>query len=303
MSSQRSVGFVGLGNMGSSMSSHLLKKGNKVVVYDVNPNAMAALAKEGAETASSPADLAGRCQYVMTMVPTGKEVMHVYAGKDGILSNVKPGTYLMDSSTIDPNTSREVHKLATEKGAIFMDTPVSGAVPAAKAATLTFMCGGKASDVEKIKDVLLCMGKNVVHTGDIGTGSIAKICNNMQLAISMIGTSEALNLAQNMGLDPKLMTQILNISSGRTWVSEIYHPVPGIMENVPASNEYKNGFLTQLITKDLGLAQSIAHQSQSPIPLGSTAHMVYRMMLNNGYFNKDFSVVYQFLKDKDNKKN
>jgi 3-hydroxyisobutyrate dehydrogenase len=181
-------------------------------------------------------------------------------------------------------------------------------VPAAKAASLTFMVGGKEKELEAIKDLLLCMGKNVVHCGDVGSGVTAKICNNMMLAISMIGTSETLNLGKRLGLDPKLLTKILNISSGRTWSSEVYNPVPGVGDNLnlPANNDYEGGFMTHLIAKDLGLAQSAATRSNSPTPLGTLSHQIYRLMLNNGYSTKDFSSVYKFIQqneDKDKFKN
>ncbi len=302
------VGFIGLGNMGSNMAHNLLKSGHRLVVYDVYPEAMTALVDKGALIAQNPAEVAQRCDRIITMLPSSPHVMQVYSGKNGILSTAKTGNLLIDSSTIDPQTSQEVAKLAQEKGAVFLDAPVSGAVPAAKAASLTFMVGGKEKELEAIKDLLLCMGKNVVHCGDVGSGVTAKICNNMMLAISMIGTSETLNLGKRLGLDPKLLTKILNISSGRTWSSEVYNPVPGVGDNLnlPANNDYEGGFMTHLIAKDLGLAQSAATRSNSPTPLGTLSHQIYRLMLNNGYSTKDFSSVYKFIQqneDKDKFKN
>ena len=294
-----SVGFIGLGNMGSNMAQNLLSKGHRLIVYDVYPEAMTALADKGAIIARSPADLAAKCDRIVTMLPTSAHVIQVYSGENGVLSQVKTGTLLMDSSTIDPQTSRRVSQLAQQKGAVFVDAPVSGAVPAAREATLTFMVGGNATEVDAIRDLLLCMGKNVVHCGPVGSGVSAKICNNMMLAIAMIGTSETLNLAQKLGLDPKLMTQILNISSGRSWSSEVYNPVPGVGKSegkiLPADNDYNGGFMTSLITKDLGLAQSAATGANCPTPLGTLSHQIYRLMLNNGYSSKDFSSVYKFL--------
>ena len=297
------VGFIGLGNMGQNMANNLLKAGHRLIVYDVYPEAMTALADGGALIAQSPADLAQRCDRILTMLPTSGHVLQVYTGDNGILSKVKTGSLLIDSSTIDPQTSVQVSQLAQEKGAVFLDAPVSGAVPAAKSASLTFMVGGNAQEVEAIKDILLCMGKNVIHCGPVGSGEAAKICNNMMLAISMVGTSETLNLANRLGLDPKLMTQILNISSGRSWVSELYNPVPGVGQGLPADINYDGGFITQLMTKDLGLAQSAATRVNSPTPLGVLVHQIYRLMLNNGYSSKDFSSVYRFLQETDQKSN
>ncbi|CAG2106285.1 unnamed protein product [Medioppia subpectinata] len=300
--SQTSVGFIGLGNMGSNMAQHLINKGHQLVVYDVFPEAMTAMADKGAVIAQSPADLAHRCDRIISMLPTCAHVKQVYCGDNGVLSKVKSGTLLIDSSTIDPQTSQEVCKASQSKGAVFMDAPVSGAVPAARAATLTFMVGGNASEVEAIRELLLCMGKNVIHCGAVGSGAAAKICNNMMLAISMIGTSETLNLAKRLGLDPKLMTQILNVSSGRSWSSEVYNPVPGIGENLPAGNDYNGGFMTRLITKDLGLAQTAATRANAPTPLGTLSHQLFRLMLNNGYSSKDFSSVYKFIQEFDDKR-
>ncbi|XP_054162660.1 3-hydroxyisobutyrate dehydrogenase, mitochondrial-like [Oppia nitens] len=299
--SQSSVGFIGLGNMGSNMAQNLLNKGHRLVVYDVYPEAMAALADKGALIAHSPADVANKCDRIISMLPTCAHVRQVYCGDNGVLSQVKTGTLLIDSSTIDPQTSQQMASEAQTKGAVFLDAPVSGAVPAARAATLTFMVGGNAIEVEAIKDLLLSMGKNVFHCGPVGTGAVAKICNNMMLAISMIGLSETLNLAKNLGLEPQLMTKILNVSSGRSWSSEVYNPVPGLGQNLPAGNEYKGGFMTQLITKDLGLAQSSATRVNSPTPLGTLSHQIYRLMKNNGYSDKDFSSVYKFFQDFDQK--
>lgn len=298
------VGFIGLGNMGANMADHLQKAGHELVVYDSNSDAMKSFVRFGATAASSPADLASKVDRVMTMVPTPKHVLEVYLGPNGVVSGgkAKAGTILIDSSTIDPQTSQQVAEEAVKAGLDFVDAPVSGAVPAARAATLTFMVGGKKESVDAIRELLLAMGKNVIHTGAVGTGVTAKLCNNMMLAISMIGTSETLNLGARLGLDPQMLTQILNISSGRTWVSEGYNPVPGVGdEKLPANHQYKGGFGTSLIAKDLNLAQSIAVQSQSPTPMGALASQLYRMMLNNGLGDKDFSYTYQFFKNQGDK--
>ena len=168
---------------------------------------------------------------------------------------------------------------------------------AAKAGTLTFMVGGPEKEFLRAKPVLADMGKNIVHCGEVGTGQTAKICNNMLLAITMVGTAEAFNLGTRLGLDAKLLSGIINTSTGRSWSSEVYNPVPGLLENVPASNGYRGGFSTALIAKDLGLAQGSALRSNSAIPLGSMAHQIYRIMASKNYSQLDFSSVYQFLKE------
>lgn len=285
------------------MAEHIQKAGHQLVVFDINSDSMKSFVRFGAEPATNPADLATKVDRIITMVPTPNHVLEVYLGKDGIISGGKAqkGSILIDSSTIDPKTSMKVGEEASKNGLEFLDAPVSGAVPAARAATLTFMVGGKKKKVDEIRELLLTMGKNVIHTGPVGTGVIAKLCNNMMLAISASGTSEVLNLGERLGLDPKLLTQILNISSGRTWMSEIYNPVPGVGdEKLPANNSYKGGFSIALLAKDLNLAQSISVDSQSPTPMGALASQIYRIMANNGHGDKDFSYLYHFIKNNKN---
>ncbi|XP_077996575.1 3-hydroxyisobutyrate dehydrogenase, mitochondrial-like [Glandiceps talaboti] len=283
--------------MGNPMAQNLLKAGYKLVVYDVYPEAVTEVQDLGAQVAETPAEVAQRTDRIVTMLPSSPHVQTAYGGADGILSTVKGGTLLIDSSTIDPSVSKDMASKAEKKGATFMDAPVSGGVGAAKAATLTFMVGGKEEEFPAVQEILQCMGKNVVHCGPVGTGEAAKICNNMLLGISMIGTAETMNLGMRLGLDPKLLAKILNTSSGRCWSSEVYNPVPGVLEGVPSSNNYKGGFGTALMTKDLGLAQDASTATKSATPFGSLAHQLYRVMCNRGYGLKDFSVVLQFMKE------
>ena len=283
--------------MGSNMAAHLQKAGHNVTLYDPDTSMLEPLVKNGAQLATSPAELAANVERVITMVPTPKHVFDIYLGPNGVIANSKPDTILIDSSTVDPETSKKVFEEANKRGLEFVDAPVSGAVPAARAATLTFMVGGPSKTVDSSRDLLLCMGKNVIHCGPIGMGAAAKLCNNMMLAISMIGASETLQLGQSIGLDAKLLTQILNISSGRTWVSEGYNPIPGIGDDkLPANHNYDGGFKNGLIAKDLNLAQSMAVLHGSPTPMGALASQMYRLMVNNGLAEKDFSYIYQFMK-------
>lgn len=289
------VGFIGLGNMGAHMAKNLLKKGYPVVANDVSPTTLQNLVEAGASKASSPADVVSQAKAVVTMLPASAHVQEVYKGNDGIFSKIKPGTLLIDSSTIDPSVARDVAAEAVKKGALFVDAPVSGGVNAARDGILTFMVGGETEAFERAKDILSSMGKNVVHCGSAGNGQAAKVCNNMLLGISMIGTAETMNLGVKLGLDPKLLAKILNMSSGRCWSSEVYNPCPGVVEGIPASNDYKGGFGSVLMAKDLGLAQNAALSTFSPTPMGSLALQIYRLMCNAGYSTKDFASVYQFL--------
>ncbi|XP_076341870.1 LOW QUALITY PROTEIN: 3-hydroxyisobutyrate dehydrogenase, mitochondrial [Tachypleus tridentatus] len=297
MASQAPVGFIGLGNMGSHMARNLLDRGLSLVVYDVYPEVMTSLSDQGARIAQHPAEVAEKSDAIITMLPSNQHVQAVYTGENGIFKTVKPGTLLIDSSTIDPAVSVEMASLAERNGAVFLDAPVSGGVNAAKGATLTFMVGGKKSEFQPAKELLDFMGKNVIHCGDVGTGQAAKICNNMMLAVSMIGTAETMNLGIKLGLDPKLLAKIMNSSSGKSWSCEVYNPVPGVLENVPSSNNYEGGFGASLMLKDLGLSQAAASRSMTPTPMGSLAYQIYQMMVNHGYGSRDFSSVFMYIQN------
>lgn len=295
------IGFVGVGNMGSLMAGHLLDKGHHVTVYDVNKSAVNELVKKGAKSASHVAELGASCKRVFTMLPTPEIITATYTGPDGLLSKATSSTVLIDSSTIDPGTAQAVHKAASAKGVKFFDAPVAGAVPAARAGTLVFMVGGEEKEIKDLLvPYLMCMGTSVYACGPIGAGCVAKICNNMMLAISMLGLTEALLLGKNFGLDPKLVSAIINKGSGRCWSSEIYNPAPGILPTAPSSNDYNGGFKAALLYKDLGLAAKVAKEVSSPTPLGALTHEVYRMLLNadGAMKEKDFSVIYKFLSKK-----
>ncbi|KAJ7322439.1 hypothetical protein JRQ81_018726 [Phrynocephalus forsythii] len=300
MASKTAVGFVGLGNMGTPMAKNLVKHGYPVIAHDVFPEACKEFQELGTQVTDSPADVAEKADRIITMLPSNPNVIEVYTGPSGILKKVKKGSLLIDSSTIDPAVSKELAKEAEKMGAVFMDAPVSGGVGAARAGNLTFMVGGVEQEFDAAKELLTCMGSNVVYCGEVGTGQAAKICNNMLLAISMIGTAETMNLGIRLGLDPKLLAKILNMSSGRCWSSDTYNPVPGVMEGVPSGNNYQGGFGTTLMAKDLGLAQISATNTKTPVPLGSLAHQIYRIMCAKGYAQKDFSAVFQFLREEEN---
>ncbi|KAG7457458.1 hypothetical protein MATL_G00227390 [Megalops atlanticus] len=299
MASKTPVGFIGLGNMGTPMAQNLLKSGYPVIATDLFPESGKELQDLGAQILDSPADVADKADRIVTMLPSSPNVIEAYTGPHGILKKIKKGTLLIDSSTIDPSVAKEMAVASEKMGAVYMDAPVSGGVGAASLAKLTFMVGGVEQEFNAAKELLGCMGANVVYCGQVGTGQAAKICNNMLLAIGMIGTAETMNLGIRLGLDPALLTQILNMSSGRCWSSDSYNPVPGVMEGVPSANNYLGGFGTTLMAKDLGLAQSTATSTKTAIPLGSLAHQIYRLMCGRGYANKDFSSVFQFLREEE----
>jgi 3-hydroxyisobutyrate dehydrogenase len=291
------IAFIGLGNMGNPMCRNLLKHGHALKVYDVVPDLVKKLEKEGCEVATSAGECAKGVDVVVTMLPSSPHVRSVYLGEYGVLRSVKPGTPLIDSSTIDPLTSREIAMDAKAKGCALIDAPVSGGVGGAEAGTLTFMVGGETHDYEAAKPILQAMGKNVVHCGGIGNGQVAKICNNMMLAIEMIATSEGMTLAAKLGMDPKTFAAIVNTSSGRCWSSDTYNPYPGVLENVPASRGYTGGFGADLMLKDLTLVTDAAKSAKHPVLLGAVAQQVYQKHSNDGNGAKDFSsVILQYMK-------
>jgi len=191
--------------------------------------------------------------------------------------------------------ARTVAKKIKDLGAEIVDAPVSGGVGGAQNATLTFMVGGSSSAFTRAKTILQLMGKNIIHCGDSGNGQVTKVCNNLILGITMIGVSEAMNLGVKLGMDPKILAGVINTSSGRCWTSDTYNPVPGVLPNVPSSNDYKGGFAVDLMAKDLGLAISAANTIKEPLLLGGSAHQTYNLLSQKGYGGLDFSSIYKYL--------
>ena len=290
------VAFIGLGNMGGPMAVNLLKAGHTVTVFDLSQAACDQLQEAGAAVAASAADAAQGVDYVISMLPAGKHVEGVYLGDDGLLGQVDANATLLDCSTIDAATARKVGEAAAAAGIGFMDSPVSGGVAAAAAGTLAFMCGGDAGTFEKARLILQDMGKNIFHAGPAGAGQVAKGCNNMLLAIHMIGTCEALEMGARNGLDPSVLSQIMLASSGRNWSLEVYNPYPGVMDTAPASNDYKPGFMVDLMVKDLGLAMEIAQQSDFENPMGQLARELYSQHQAAGNGKLDFSGILEKLR-------
>lgn len=291
------IGFIGLGNMGSRMVTNLVRKGERVKVFDILPSAAKSL--PGVQICNNTSEVVENTSLVITMLPNGDIVEETLLGNNGILKHMKKNSFLLDSSTIAPKTAAQLHTKAKDYSINFLDAPVSGGVTGAEAGTLTFMIGGDKSLIPQFESVLLKMGKRVVHCGKPGAGQIAKLCNNAILAATMGVTAEALNLGIKMGLDPHVLTSIVNSSTGQSWTSSTYNPVPGILDKVPSSRGYADGFSCNLVAKDLGLVENTATECSVPVPLSAAIHQLYRTMIRNGYGNKDFSVVYEFLKGKD----
>ena len=282
MAAMKEIGFVGLGNMGGPMAANLAAAGYQLKVFDLMPEAVARVLQSPGASRITSVDSAQAAatdvDVFISMLPAGRHVASLYLGTDeqpGIMQSFAPGTLLIDSSTIDAQTSRQVAAAAAERGLPMLDAPVSGGTAGAEGGTLTFIVGGSEAALKQAREALEVMGANIFHAGDSGSGQVAKICNNMLLAVHMAGTAEALALGVKNGLDPAVLSQIMKESSGGNWSLNVYNPFPGVMEGVPASRGYSGGFLVDLMTKDLGLAVATAEQSESRIPLGSLAKQLY----------------------------
>ena len=286
------IAFIGLGNMGSPMALNLLKAGYAVCVFDLVQAAMDNLEQAGANPANSALEVIQDVDVVISMLPAGKHVESLYIAENGLVSHLKSGTLVIDSSTIDASTSQLVATKLAEKGIHCIDAPVSGGVSGAAAGTLTFIVGGKEQDYATALPILQTMGKNIFHAGDHGAGQIAKICNNMLLSVLMLGTCESLQMAIDNGLDPKVMSDIMLQSSGRNWTLELYNPCPDVMPNVPSSNDYQGGFMVDLMKKDLGLAMDTCIKSQSSTPMGALAQNLYSIHSMQGNGQLDFSSIF-----------
>lgn len=289
----KKIAFIGLGNMGGPMAANLIKKGYEVKGFDLSADALNHLKDVGGHVADSSLEAIAGADVVITMLPSGKHVSDLYS--DEFITHLKSDALLIDSSTIDAVTARAVADKVQLKGCSMIDAPVSGGTSGAQAGTLTFIVGGTQYDFEKAKPILECMGKNIFHAGESGAGQVAKMCNNMLLAVHMIGTSEAINLGVRQGLDPRVLSEIMKKSSGGNWSLEVYNPYPGVMENAPASKDYAGGFAVDLMAKDLGLALAAGLETKTATPLGSTALNLYRMWSDAGNGKIDFSSIIQFL--------
>jgi 3-hydroxyisobutyrate dehydrogenase len=296
------IGFIGLGNMGAPMAVNLAKAGHRVVGYDVNQPALQALASSGVQAAASAADAAHGADVVITMLPAGQHVRDVWLHQGGLIEAVRNGApLLIDCSTIDVASARAVAEAAQAAGLDMLDAPVSGGVGGATAATLTFMVGGSEAAFARGLPVLQAMGKNIVHAGGPGAGQAAKICNNMMLAINMIGVSEGFLLAQKLGLDWDKLHQIAGTSSGQSWALSNYCPAPGPVPAAPSNRDYAAGFTAALMLKDVKLSQAAADATGTPTPLGAHAASIYDAVVGAGEGGRDFSVVFRWLAEQQRK--
>ncbi|MCW7539766.1 3-hydroxyisobutyrate dehydrogenase [Aquabacterium sp. A7-Y] len=293
------IAFFGLGHMGGPMARRLLRDGHAVIGFDPSATAREAFAAAGGRCAPGPEDAAADAQMVISMLPAAAHVEALYlggAGEPGLLSLLDAETLVMDCSTTGPAAARRVALAAECLGLDWLDVPVSGGTAGAEAGTLTFMAGGTATALQRARPVLRAMGNNVFHAGEAGAGQTAKLCNNMLLGVLMAATAEALQLGVAHGLDPRVLSEIISRSSGRNWALETYNPWPGVMPGAPASREYRGGFASALMLKDLGLATEAALQSGSATPLGELARNLYALHNAGGRGEQDFSSILELLR-------
>ena len=287
------IAFIGLGNMGGPMAANLVRAGHKVVAFDLVAASRDQAKADGAAIAESSVASVKGADVVITMLPAGKHVLSVWSE---VIPAMVKGTLIIDCSTIDVESAKQAHALAAKGGMVSVDAPVSGGTGGAKGATLTFMCGGDEKSFAAAKPVLENMGKKIVHCGGAGAGQGVKICNNMVLAVSMIAVGEAFALAEKLGLSHQAVFDVVSTSSGQCWALTTYCPVPGPVPTSPANNDYKPGFATALMVKDLTLAQDAAKASGAATPLGKHAQELYKAFDTAGNGGVDFSGIIQHVR-------
>ena len=274
------IGWVGLGNMGRPMTANLVKAGHTVNGFDLVPEAVDAAAKNGVNPVNSIAEAVAGADIVFTMLPKGEHARTAYLEPDGVLANADQKTLLIDSSTIDFDSARLLHAEAAKAGFRLIDGPVSGGVTGAEAGTLTFMLGGADADVEEARPVIEAMAGNIFHAGGDAAGQAAKIVNNMMLSISLQGVVEGAVLADRFGLDPKVFHDIAKVSSGDSWPLRTWYPVPGVTTTAAANNEFKPGFATALMHKDVGLALAGAETQGVDLPAATLVHAQLQKLID-----------------------
>ena len=289
------IAFIGLGNMGGGMAANLVKAGHEVRAFDLSDAAVAKAVSAGCRAAKTLEAAVSGADVIVSMLPAGKHVRMVYGEAGGVFQFASKGALMIDCSTIDVNSARAVISTAIDRGFEMIDAPVSGGVAGAAASSLTFMCGGAADSFTRAKPFLEIMGKNVFHAGDAGNGQAAKICNNMLLGIHMIGTCEAFNLAEKLGLDAQTFYDISSTASGQNWSMTSYCPAPGPVAGAPSNYAYKAGFAAAMMLKDLRLAQAAATSAKAATPLGTQSEALYSLMEAANKDDLDFSAVMKLI--------
>ena len=287
----KKIGFIGLGNMGEPMAANLVKAGFDVIGFDLIEEAKKKAEQNGIQIAEDAVSASENVDALISMLPASEHVESLYLGEEGLLSKLDKTVLIIDSSTIAPDSAIKVANQAKDLELSMIDAPVSGGVVGAQESKLTFIVGGAENNVERARPLLEKMGSNIFHAGNNGAGQVAKVCNNMLLAIHMCGTAEAIALGVKNGLDASVLSEIMRKSSGGNWSLEVYNPYPGVMSSAPASRNYEGGFLNKLMAKDLGLAKEASESTNSETPMGNLARKLYQDLINQGYEDLDFSSI------------
>ena len=287
----KKIGFIGLGNMGEPMAANLVKAGFDVIGFDLIEEAKKKAEQNGIQIAEDAVSASENVDALISMLPASEHVESLYLGEEGLLSKLDKTVLIIDSSTIAPDSAIKVANQAKDLELSMIDAPVSGGVVGAQESKLTFIVGGAENNVERARPLLEKMGSNIFHAGGNGAGQVAKVCNNMLLAIHMCGTAEAIALGVKNGLDASVLSEIMRKSSGGNWSLEVYNPYPGVMSSAPASRNYEGGFLNKLMAKDLGLAKEASESTNSETPMGDLARKLYQDLINQGYEDLDFSSI------------
>tara|TARA_B100000401_G_scaffold341052_1_gene239341 strand:- start:114 stop:992 length:879 start_codon:yes stop_codon:yes gene_type:complete len=286
----KKIGFIGLGNMGLPMANNISKAGIEVNAFDLSEKALIQAENLGMSIKQDSKSVLEDIDALITMLPNGSSVEKIFL-EDNLLEVINKRTLIIESSTISPGISKKISTIAKNHGISMLDAPVSGGVKGAELGNLTFIVGGSQADLEKGLSLFKIMGDKIFYAGESGSGQIAKLCNNMLLAVHMCGTAETLALGVNNGLDPVVLSEIMKNSSGGNWSLEKYNPYPGVMETAPASENYSGGFLNSLMLKDLKLASELALGSKSTTPMGKLAMQLYEEMMDDGFGTLDFSSI------------
>ena len=289
------IAWIGLGNMGGSMSVNLAKAGHDVRGFDLNTEAVATAAAGGVKPAGSIAEAVGGADVIFTMLPKGEHARAVYLNEDGVLAHADTRTLLVDSSTIDIASAQALHDAAAAAGFRFVDAPVSGGMSGAKAATLTFMIGGEAGAVAEATEYIRPMAANIIPTGGPTTGQAAKICNNLMLFINLASTAEGAVLADRLGLDKQVFWDIASVSSGDSWALRTWYPVAGVVPTAASNNDFAPTFTTELANKDIGLAISAARDTGTPLEIGEHVQQLFQRLIDSGESGKDCSMIIKLI--------
>ncbi len=285
------VGWIGLGNMGGSMSANMVKAGHEVRGFDLNRQTVTAAEADGVKPAGSIAGAVAGADVVFTMLPKGEHARAVYLGEGGVFSSADKNTLLVDSSTIDIESAAALHAAAADGGFRFVDAPVSSGMSGAKAGTLTFMVGGEEGAVRDATSFIEPMAANIIPTGGATTGQAAKICNNLMLFINLAATAEGAVLADRLGLDKQVFWDIASVSSGDSWALRTWYPVPGVVPTAASNNDFAPTFTTELAHKDIGLAVAAAQDTGTPLEIGGHVQQLFQRLIDAGQSGKDCSMI------------